>query len=143
MQGDKKRTLLGFMFPSVSIHHSTATPLKKKHSPSFFSSHSPPNPSLLHCICFLIQSVWEAHEPQEPPDHPPRHLPFCHWLQCCNPPPFDFLSAPFCCFFFSLPAAVAVCMHLPHFFACHYWGRCFTPANFLSLRLLGIIFVVL
>lgn len=65
---------------------------------SFFSSHSHPNPSLLHCICFLIQSVWEAHGPLPPHAHPPHHFPFSHWSRCCNLLLFDFLLAPFCLF---------------------------------------------
>lgn len=40
-----------------------SSPPQKKHSFLSSSSRSPPNPSLLHCICFLIRSVWEAHEP--------------------------------------------------------------------------------
>lgn len=48
------------VFPS---HPFTPPLLPKKHSFPSSSSRSPPNPSLLHCICFLIRSVWEAHEP--------------------------------------------------------------------------------
>lgn len=129
----KKKTHSGFEFPCFSVHHSSTThlPPQRETLSSFFSSHSPTNPLLLHCICFLIRSVWEANEPLPPPAHPPHHLLFSHWSQCCNLHPFDFLSAPFCLFFF--PATV--CMHLSHFFACHLWSRCFTPTDFLSLRL--------
>lgn len=112
MQCDKKR--LAGICVSVHFHpplHHNPRPKRKTLLP-FFSSHSPPNPSLLHCICFLIQSVWEAHEPQEPPDQPPHHQPFCHWLQCCNPPPFDFLSGTFCLFFFSLGSSSSSSMHV-------------------------------
>lgn len=57
----------------LCFHPSPSPPrlLSKKHSFPSSSSHSPPNPSLLHCICFLIRSVWEAHEPPPPPPPSP------------------------------------------------------------------------
>lgn len=63
--------------------HHPSSPHPKKHSFPSSSSRSPPNPSLLNCICFLIRSVWEAHEPSPPPPTPPHptlHSPFSWWL---------------------------------------------------------------
>lgn len=59
------------LFPSIPF---TPPLLPKKHSFLSSSSRSPPNPSLLHCICSLIRSVWEAHEAAPPP---PTHLHPC------------------------------------------------------------------
>lgn len=54
-----------YAWPSTCVSipplHPSSPP--QKHSFPSSSSRSPPNPSLLHCICFLIRSVWEAHEP--------------------------------------------------------------------------------
>lgn len=81
------------VFPSLHLHHTPplfASPLpsQKKHSFPSSSSRSPPNPPLLRCICFLIRSVWEAHEPfptllpllPPPPFHPRPLSPFSWWL---------------------------------------------------------------
>ncbi|KAK2920783.1 hypothetical protein Q8A73_000268 [Channa argus] len=60
---------------------SSSPPPKKKHSFHSSSSRSPPNPSLLPCICFLIRSVWEAHEPPPPQPPPPASLSVAVTLQ--------------------------------------------------------------
>lgn len=58
-----------YAWPNTCFYPSPSPLLSspKKHSFLLSSSCSPPNPSLLHCICFLIRSVWEAHKNPSPP----------------------------------------------------------------------------
>lgn len=69
---------------------SSPLPSQKNHCFPSSSSRSPPNPPLLHCICFLIRSVWEAHEPFPtlllllPPPSFFTHVHSCLSLGGCN-----------------------------------------------------------